>query len=167
MLCSLHWLPICYRIDFKGFLLTFRCLNGLASLLGWTFSRLSSSRRTEVSQSASLQCAKSNTHHSEVTVCLQLLQRKWPSFQDENVNFLAGFIYLLAILPFLVYFVFYTVIVNTLPSSSWLLFQEDGKWHGWQRLLSGLSYVHVATSASRGNFLPPVEKCLMCTQFPA
>lgn len=30
VLISLHWLPVCFRIDFKVLLLVFKCLNGLA-----------------------------------------------------------------------------------------------------------------------------------------
>ena len=29
-LIHLHWLPVCFRVDFKIALLTFKCLNGLA-----------------------------------------------------------------------------------------------------------------------------------------
>ena len=32
VLASLHWLPVCFRVDFKILLLVFKCLNGLAPL---------------------------------------------------------------------------------------------------------------------------------------
>ena len=67
VLKSLHWLPVCFRIDFKVLLLVFKCLNGLGpSYLSKLLLPYEPSRTLRSSGSRLLVIPKVRTHtHSE------------------------------------------------------------------------------------------------------
>uniref|UniRef100_A0A3B1JQH4 Reverse transcriptase domain-containing protein n=1 Tax=Astyanax mexicanus TaxID=7994 RepID=A0A3B1JQH4_ASTMX len=66
ILKSLHWIPVCYRIDFKVLLLVYKCLNGAGpAYLSDVLQQYEPSRTLRSSGTAQLEPPKVKTKHGE------------------------------------------------------------------------------------------------------
>nr|XP_054587966.1 uncharacterized protein LOC129153102 isoform X1 [Nothobranchius furzeri] len=84
VLNKLHWLPVCFRVDFKVLLMVFKCLNGLGpSYLSELLHKYEPSRSLRSSSSHVLVIPKARTH-SQGEASFQLYgPRLWNGLPED------------------------------------------------------------------------------------